>query len=100
MSGSKKVRVAQAGSGGGRSVWVFRVELPTVKTDDCDAQLIEEVLNTLASNAGMSLRVSVPYGRNSRHVAKTIFKGLANALDWTAQLNRRVKGVPSTRSVL
>ena len=85
---------------GGRGALVFRVEFPTEKTGEFDVQLVEEFLNAVATNAGMNLHVTVPYGRNSHHIAEAIFKALAKALDWATSVDPRVKGVPSTKGVL
>jgi len=84
----------------GRAAVVFRVEFPTEKTGEFDVQLIEEFLNAFAGNAGMNLHVTVPYGRNSHHIAEAIFKGLAKALDRAAQIDPRVTDVPSTKGIL
>ena len=85
---------------GGRGALVFRAEFPTEKTGEFDVQLIEEFLQALSGNAGMNLHVTVPYGRNSHHIAEAVFKGLAKALDRAAEIDPRVKDVPSTKGVL
>ena len=85
---------------GGRGALVFRVDFPSEKTGDFDLQLIEELLNAFSANAGMNLHVTVPYGKNSHHIAEAIFKGLAKALDWATEVDPRVKGVPSTKGTL
>jgi len=85
---------------GGRGALVFRVEFPTEKTGEFDVQLVEEFLSAVASNAGMNLHVTVPYGKNSHHIAEAVFKALAKALDWATSPDPRVKGVPSTKGVL
>jgi len=48
----------------------------------------------------MNLHVTVPYGKNSHHIAEAIFKGLAKALDWATQLDPRVTDVPSTKGTI
>ena len=85
---------------GGRAALVFRVEFPTEKTGEFDVQLVEEFLGALTANAGMNLHVTVPYGKNSHHIAEAIFKGLAKALDAATRMDPRVKGVPSTKGML
>jgi len=85
---------------GGRGALVFNAAFPTEKTGDFDTHLVEEFFRALTSNAGMNLHVNVPYGKNSHHVAEAIFKALAKALDQAAQLDPRIKGVPSTKGVL
>ena len=85
---------------GGRGALVFRADFPTEKTGEFDLQLIEEFLSAFSVNAGMNLHVTVPYGKNSHHIAEAIFKGLAKALDWATQVDPRVSDVPSTKGIL
>jgi len=85
---------------GGRGALVFNVAFPSEKTGDFDVGLVEEFFRALASNAGMNLHVNVPYGKNSHHVAEAVFKAFARALDQAAQLDPRIRGVPSTKGVL
>jgi imidazoleglycerol-phosphate dehydratase len=63
-------------------------------------QLIEEFLRAFATNAGMNLHVDVLSGRDSHHIAESIFKGLARALDAATSLDERVTSVPSTKGSL
>ena len=85
---------------GGRGGLVYRVEFPTEKTGEFDVQLVQEFLNAVAVNAGMNLHVTVPYGKNSHHIAEAIFKALAKALDRATRIDPRVTGVPSTKGVI
>jgi imidazoleglycerol-phosphate dehydratase len=85
---------------GGRCALVFNVAFPTPKTGEFDVVLVEEFFRAVAANAGMNLHVNVPYGKNSHHVAEAVFKSFARALDQAAQVDPRVKGVPSTKGRL
>ena len=62
--------------------------------------LIEEFLRAFTNNAGINLHVEILYGRDSHHMAESVFKGLARALDQATQLDPRVEGVPSTKGTL
>jgi imidazoleglycerol-phosphate dehydratase len=62
--------------------------------------LIEEFLRAFTNNAGINLHVEILYGRDSHHMAESIFKGLARALDQATQIDPRVEGVPSTKGTL
>jgi len=84
----------------GRPFLVFNATFPTEKTGGFDAQLVEEFLRALAVNAGLTLHVRVPYGRDTHHVAEAIFKALARALREAVSLDPRVGDVPSTKGVL
>ena len=63
-------------------------------------QLVEEFLRAFAVNAGMNLHVEILYGRDAHHMAESIFKGLAKAVDFACQLDPRVEGIPSTKGSL
>ena len=63
-------------------------------------QLVEEFLRAFAVHAGINLHVEILYGRDPHHMAESVFKGLAKAVDAACQLDPRVQGVPSTKGVL
>jgi imidazoleglycerol-phosphate dehydratase len=84
----------------GRPFLHFEAKFPTEKTGEFDSDLTEEFLRALVVNAGLTLHVRVPYGRNTHHVAEAIFKALARALRSAVALDPRVRGVPSTKGTL
>ena len=84
----------------GRAFLVFDVSFPTARAGEFDAQLTEEFLRALATNAGLTLHVSVPYGRNTHHVAEAVFKAVARALREAVARDPRARGVPSTKGTL
>ena len=84
----------------GRPFLVFEVAFPTEKTGEFDAQLAEEFLRALATNAGLTLHVRVPYGKNTHHIAEAVFKALARALREAVATDPRVRDVPSTKGTL
>lgn len=63
-------------------------------------QLVEEFLRGFSVHAGVNLHVEVLYGRDAHHMAESIFKGLAKAVDIATQQDPRVQGIPSTKGVL
>jgi imidazoleglycerol-phosphate dehydratase len=63
-------------------------------------QLVEEFLRAFAVHAGINLHVEILYGRDAHHMAESVFKGLAKAVDQACQIDSRVTGVPSTKGVL
>jgi len=84
----------------GRAAFIFNVTFETEKVGEYDAQLTGEFLQAFATNAGMSLHVNVPYGRNTHHINEAIFKGLAKALDAAVSIDPRRGDVPSTKGVI
>jgi len=83
-----------------RPLLVFNVPLKKKQTKGFDIDLIEEFLQALVSRAGITLHVNLVYGRNSHHIIESIFKTLAKALAEAISLDKRVKGVPSTKGKL
>jgi imidazoleglycerol-phosphate dehydratase len=63
-------------------------------------QLVEEFVRAFAHNVAANVHVEVLYGRDSHHMAESIFKGLARALDQAIRIAPRVSGVPSTKDLL
>ncbi len=62
--------------------------------------LLEEFARALAVNAGITLHINVPYGKNAHHMVEAVFKALARALRQAVELDPRQKDVPSTKGVL
>ncbi len=84
----------------GRGLLVFEVEFPQAKVGRFDTELVEEFLQALARNAGLTLHVRMLSGRNAHHVIEAIFKGLGRALRQAVEVDARRVGVPSTKGVL
>ncbi|QER41436.1 imidazoleglycerol-phosphate dehydratase HisB [Thermodesulfobacterium sp. TA1] len=62
-----------------RPCFIFLVSFPTEKIGGFDTELIEEFLRALAMNGKFTLHVRNFYGKNSHHIAESIFKALAHA---------------------
>lgn len=84
----------------GRGLLVFEVEFPQAKVGRFDTELVEEFLQALARNAGLTLHVRMLSGRNTHHVIEAIFKGLGRALRQAVEVDALRVGVPSTKGVL
>jgi len=85
----------------GRAAVVFNAQFSGDKIGTFDVQLVEEFLRRLATVAGMSLHVNVPYGDNDHHIAEAIFKGVAQALRIAKTVDPQREGrVPSTKGTL
>ena len=63
-------------------------------------QLVEEFLRGFAVHAGVNLHVEILYGRDAHHMAESVFKALAKAVEQAVTLDPRVTGIPSTKGVL
>ena len=79
----------------------MNVELPEaipLGTPPFDPSLAEHAMQSFATNAGITLHVSLKAGRNVHHIIEASFKGLARCLRDAV----RVEGdaIPSTKETL
>jgi imidazoleglycerol-phosphate dehydratase len=63
-------------------------------------ELIEDFFWALVDHGRFNLHLEVIRGRNSHHIAETLFKAAARALRAATQRDPRVLGVPSTKGAL
>jgi imidazoleglycerol-phosphate dehydratase len=64
-------------------------------------QLVEEFFRAFAHNAAINLHAEILYGRDGHHMAESLFKGLARAVDVATSIDpRRGDTIPSTKEVL
>jgi len=84
----------------GRGMLVYRVPTLPEKVGRFDTSLIREFLQGFAAQAEVTLHVNIPYGDDGHHCAEAVFKGLARALRAAVEVDRREKGVPSTKGIL
>ena len=64
-----------------------------------DPQLAEHAVSSFATNAGITLHVTMKAGRNVHHIIEATFKGLARSLRDAVRVDGP-GGVPSTKGVL
>lgn len=65
-----------------------------------DVMLAEEFFRAFAVNAGITLHISVLYGKNPHHMLEGMFKALGRALREAVSMDGRIEGVPSTKGLL
>lgn len=84
----------------GRPHLEFRAEVPRAKLGDFDTELAEDFFRAVAMNAGLTLHLSVPYGRNAHHIVEALFKAFARALAQSVSIDPRIQGALSTKGTL
>jgi len=85
----------------GRPYLVYKLDFPRrSKIKGFDPDLIEDFLQAFVSNAGVTLHVGVPYGRNTHHVIEAVYKALGRALRQAVEIDPKVRGIPSTKGKL
>lgn len=81
-----------------RPYFHYQVKFPTQKIGEFDTELVEEFLKALTMNGKFTLHVINFYGKNSHHIAESIFKALAYALK--RALKKVERKVLSTKGTL
>jgi imidazoleglycerol-phosphate dehydratase len=84
----------------GRGLCAFEADLPPGAIGNFDHELTEEFFRALASNAKLTLHVTIEAGTNAHHVIEAAFKAVARALRAAVALDPSESGVPSTKGTL
>lgn len=78
----------------------YDVPFSTPKVGGMETEMFEEFFRALAVNAGMTLHISILYGKNNHHMIEAVFKAFARALKEAVAIDQAIKGVNSTKGVL
>jgi imidazoleglycerol-phosphate dehydratase len=84
----------------GRAFCAVDADLPPGAIGNFDHELAEEFLRAVASNAKLTLHVSVEAGTNVHHIIEAAFKAFARALRAAIAIDPLETGVPSTKGTL
>jgi imidazoleglycerol-phosphate dehydratase len=84
----------------GRGLCAFEADLPPGAIGNFDHELAEEFFRALATNAKLTLHLTVERGTNAHHVIEAAFKAVARALREAVALDQTELGVPSTKGRL
>ena len=85
----------------GRPGMEFHADFAGVRIGDFDAELIHEFFQGFVNHAGVTLHADSLRGRNSHHVAETLFKAFGRALRMALEQDPRMAGeLPSTKGSL
>jgi imidazoleglycerol-phosphate dehydratase len=84
----------------GRGLCAFESPLPPGAIGNFDHELTEEFLRALATNARLTLHLTIETGTNAHHMIEAAFKALARALRLAVALDPTETGVPSTKGTL
>jgi imidazoleglycerol-phosphate dehydratase len=84
----------------GRPFLHFGVSFKARQLGTMPTELFEDFFWALADHARLTLHLDTLRGRNSHHIAETLFKATARALSMAVALDTRVRGVPSTKGAL
>lgn len=84
----------------GRAFCAVEADLPAGAIGNFDHELTEEFFRAVASNAKLTLHLSVEAGTNVHHIIEAMFKAFARALRAAAAIDPNETGVPSTKGTL
>jgi imidazoleglycerol-phosphate dehydratase len=84
----------------GRPFLSYRLDLPARKIKDFEVELIEEFFRAIVNAGALTLHLLQLAGRNTHHLAEAAFKACGRSLGDAVSLERRVKGVPSSKGLL
>ncbi len=95
-----EARAACAIDVSGRAFLAWDAELPAGAIGNFDHELAEEFFRAVASNAKLTLHLTVEAGTNVHHVVEALFKAFARALRAAVAIDPTETGVPSTKGTL
>ena len=85
----------------GRPYLSYKLDIPTEKIGQFDAELIEEFFISFVRNADITLHIISRDGKNSHHIVEGAFKSVARALRQAVAVDLRFENeIPSTKGVL
>lgn len=85
----------------GRPGMEYMVEYPRARVGDFDVDLIYEFFQGFINHARVTLHVDNIRGRNTHHIAETVFKAFGRAIRMAVEPDPRIEGVtPSTKGSL
>ena len=84
----------------GRGLCAYSSPLLPGAIGNFDHELTEEFFRALATNAKLTLHITVEAGTNAHHVIEASFKACARALCGAVALDPTERGVPSTKGTL
>jgi imidazoleglycerol-phosphate dehydratase len=84
----------------GRGLLAFEAPLPPGAIGNFDHELTEEFFRSLASNARLTLHLTVEAGSNAHHMIEACFKAFARALRAAIAIDPTESSVPSTKGTL
>lgn len=85
----------------GRPGLEYYVEYPRARVGEFDVDLLREFFQGFVNHAMVTLHIDNIRGRNSHHIAETIFKAFGRSLRAAVELDPRMEGIlPSTKGSL
>lgn len=84
----------------GRPSLFFNSKLKRLQPAEYNLQDAKEFLRAFATSSGINMHVDILRGEDTHHAIEALFKATARALREAVSIDKRVKGVPSTKGKL
>ncbi|MFK5985937.1 MAG: imidazoleglycerol-phosphate dehydratase HisB [Pseudomonadota bacterium] len=85
----------------GRPEFIEDVTYPKAMLGDFDTELFHEFFQGFVNHALVTLHIDNLKGRNTHHIAETVFKSFGRAIRMAVEVDPRMQGViPSTKGTL
>jgi imidazoleglycerol-phosphate dehydratase len=84
----------------GRPFLEYRVDVQSGQVKDLEVSLFEDFFRALSVHSMMNLHIMIRHGRDLHHIYEAIFKACGRALHGAVVIDKRRKGVPSTKGTL
>ena len=84
----------------GRPYLAYDADFTTDKIGYMDTEMIREFFYAVSYAAGMNLHIKVLSPGNNHHMAESMFKAFARALDEATAIDPRIEGILSTKGSL
>lgn len=84
----------------GRPFLNWDVKLKKEKLGNIDTELFKEFFNSFVNTAKITLHIKLLSGSNSHHIIEAIFKSVSKSIAQAIKIDKKIKGVPSTKDVL
>lgn len=76
------------------------VDINNLKGESYNFDYTKHFLNSMAVKMGANIHINIIEGENFHHIVEALFKCLAKVLDQATYIDKRIKGVPSTKGEL
>lgn len=83
-----------------RPYYKLNLSIKRTKIEDISKEDLEHFFQSLLQNINACIHLNVKYGENDHHKAEAAIKSLAVALRTAAGLDRKQKGIPSTKGTM
>ena len=85
----------------GRPGLAYSVDFPRARVADFDVDLLREFFQGFCNHAGATVHIDNLRGKNSHHIAETVFKAFGRALRMALEADPRMdRVIPSTKGRL